>query len=162
MTESRAWVATPGEAGAVARLLAAFRDWWGHEEPADADILRDVERLIEDEDTEFLLGAVDAGEAVGFVQLRFRYAIWRQSPDCTLEDLYVADQARGAGLGEALVRLAIERAAARGAVQIDLDTDEDNADARRQYERCGFSAAAKTGEPGLCLFYRWRADAKQP
>jgi ribosomal protein S18 acetylase RimI-like enzyme len=79
------------------------------------------------------------------VQLRFRLSVWRAAPDAWLEDLFVHEHARRAGVGDALVRLAVERATERGAKRIELDTNEDNEAALALYERHGFSTRSKFG-----------------
>jgi ribosomal protein S18 acetylase RimI-like enzyme len=137
----RIWVAGSGDAAEVTRLMVAFRDWNGRDWP-DADAFgRGVERLLADEDTEFLLAAVDhAAPAVGVCQLRFRYGLWWDAPDCLLEDLFVEEEARGKGLGEALVNAAIERARERGCRRIELDANEGNTPAIKLYERLGFNS----------------------
>lgn len=142
----RAWLAEPHEAEAVARLLVAFRDHTGSDWPSANAFLASVERLLEDRDTEFLLAAADdRSPPAGVLQLRFRLSVWKAAPDAWLEDLFVAEQARRSGLGDALVTLAVERARARGARRIELDANERNAAALALYERHGFSARSKGG-----------------
>ena len=85
------------------------------------------------------------------LQLRFRFSVWKASPDAWLEDLFVHENARRSGVGDALVTLAIERATERGARRIELDCNEHNAGALALYERHGFSARSKGG-PGRDLF----------
>lgn len=138
-------VAGPGDAAAVAALLCGFRDWWGYREPGDDAMRAGVERLLADPDTDFLL----AGDpSAGVAQLRYRYGVWLAAEDCCLEDLYVREDARGAGLGAALVGAAIERARARGCRRMELDVAAGNAAARALYERMGFSSP---GEGTLLL-----------
>ena len=144
---ARAWVAQPHEAEAVADLLVGFRDHMGSDWPSANAFLASVERLLEDRDTEYLLASADDDSLpAGVLQLRFRFSIWKAAPDAWLEDLFVAASARRAGVGDALVTLAIERAAARGARRIELDTNETNAGALALYERHGFSPRSKGGE----------------
>jgi GNAT superfamily N-acetyltransferase len=151
-TTARAWVAQPHEAEAVASLLVAFRDHMGASWPSDNAFLASVERLLEDRDTEFLLAARDDDSPpAGVLQLRFRLSVWKAAPDAWLEDLFVAASARRAGLGDALVTLAIERALARGARRIELDCNEHNSGAQALYARHGFSAHSK-GSDGRDLF----------
>jgi ribosomal protein S18 acetylase RimI-like enzyme len=117
--------------------MCAFRDWWGYGDPSDAAMLAGVERLLADPATEFLLG----GDPVaGVVQLRYRYGVWKDGEDCCLEDLYVHEEARGAGLGRALVDAAVTRARERGCARMELDVNERNEAARRLYESAGFSS----------------------
>ncbi len=141
---SEVWPARVDQAAEVTRLLIAFRDWLGEDRPDDAAFAASVAQLLTDPSTEFLLGSVAAGTpASGVCQLRFRHSVWTSSPDCWLEDLYVEADARGRGLGRALVELAFERAGARGARRIELDTNEDNGAAIALYESLGFSASSK-------------------
>jgi len=141
---SRAWLALADECSEVTRLLIAFRDWLGENQPGDEAFAASVARLLADPATEFLLGGVEAGSPTcGVCQLRFRHSIWTDAPDCWLEDLYVEEPARGSGVGRALVELAFERALARGARRIELDTNERNAGAIALYESLGFSASSK-------------------
>ncbi len=135
----RVWLAAPDEAEIVARLLVAFRDHLGVSWPSDDAFLAGVERLTEDPGAEFLLGAPDLDSPpAGVAQLRFRYGLWWAADDCLLEDLFVAGAARGAGLGRALVELAIERARARGCRRIELDANDNNAAALALYRSFGF------------------------
>ena len=147
----RVWLAEPHEAEAVAGLLAAFRDHLGYGRPSDDSILASVWRLIERPDTEFLLGAAgDDAPPSGVVQLRFRWGVWWDAEDCWLEDLYVSDQARGSGLGRALVEAAFDRARLRDCRRVELDVNTENAAARALYESLGFTTG-KTGGQDLFL-----------
>jgi GNAT superfamily N-acetyltransferase len=149
---TRVWVAEPHEVEAVGALLIAFRDHNGYDRPTDNAMLAVLDRLIEDPQTEYLLGAVDEdAPPSGVIQLRFRLSVWTSADDCWLEDLYVRPEARRAGLGQALVELAIERATARGCRRIELDTNAGNEPALALYHRNGFSEHSKTKD-ALDLF----------
>ena len=137
--------AGPGDAADVTRLIAGFRDWLTESHPTDAQIAASVALLLADPNTEFLL-AGDDGPPCGVCQLRYRHSVWTGAPDCWLEDLFVEERARGAGVGRALVEAAFDAARARGARRIELDTNESNAAALALYESAGFSAASKTHE----------------
>lgn len=155
---ARVWRATPGEAPAVAALMADFRDWQGRDRPADGDLHDGVARLIEEPGTEYLLAASDlggsSGEPEGVCQLRYRYGLWHSAEDCWLEDLFVRESARGHGLGRALVEAAAERARARGCRRIDLDAASDNRAALALYGGLGFSAETGSGAKLLLLRLR--------
>jgi ribosomal protein S18 acetylase RimI-like enzyme len=138
------WFARPHEAADVTRLLIAFRDWLESDLPSDDALGASVDRLIAEPGTEFLLGSIDRdAPPCGVCQLRFRHSVWTDSPDCWLEDLFVEEHARGQGVGGALVVAAFERANARGARRIELDTNEHNHGAIALYESLGFSSASK-------------------
>ena len=57
-----------------------------------------------------------------------------------LNHLWVFDSARGKGAGTALIRAAEQAAAARGHTQVLVRVGEDNPEARRLYERLGYTA----------------------
>lgn len=152
--EIRTWRAQPDEVEAelVGRLLVAFRDHMNCDWPSENAFIASVERLLEDRETEFLLAAIgDAASPCGVLQLRFRLSVWMAAPDAWLEDVFVFEEARRSGVGDALVRFALERAKARGARRIELDCNEANAPALALYERHGFSPRSKGGE-GRDLF----------
>jgi ribosomal protein S18 acetylase RimI-like enzyme len=149
------WRAESHETETVARLLIAFRDWAGSASPDDASFHASVGRLIDSPDTEFLLGAADRdAEAAGVCQLRYRFSVWTAAEDCWLEDLYVEDSMRSAGLGRAIVNEACEHARRRGCRRIELDVNEQNRRAIALYEGAGFSAMSKrtAGMDGRNLF----------
>lgn len=146
------WLAGPEEAATVSALLIEFRDWLKRDQPDDASLRSSVERLLEEGEAEYLLAATMPGApAAGVCQLRYRYGIWLSGEDCWLEDLFVRDSARRAGLGAALVEGAVSRAAARGCRRIELDTTSDNAAALALYGRVGFSATMPEGGTRLLL-----------
>ncbi len=155
---ARVWRAQPHEAETVARLLVAFRDHMGRDWPSENAFLASVERLMERHESEFLLGAPDDDSPPAAVaQLRYRFGVWYAAEDCSLEDLFVAEEARGAGLGRAMVDAVIERARERGCRRIELDTGEDNAAALALYEAAGFRSGE--GEPGRRgIFLRYHFD----
>jgi ribosomal protein S18 acetylase RimI-like enzyme len=149
---ARAWVAGLDEAEAVADLLVEFRNHMGRDWPSDNAFLAGVERLLEDPSTEYLLAAPgDDAAPAGVCQLRFRYGIWLAGLDCWLEDLYVSEAARGAGVGAALVELAVARARARDATRIELDVSEANAPALALYERFAFRTGKEPGTRDLFM-----------
>jgi ribosomal protein S18 acetylase RimI-like enzyme len=151
-------VAGPEDVTVVARPLTEFRDHEGRDWPPAEAMRAGVERLIVRDDTEYLLG----GEpAMGVAQLRYRYGIWWDAEDCALEDLFVRAEARGSGLGRALVVAASARAGARGCRRIELDTAEENEPALALYRSLGFRSGGD--EPGRYgIFMRRRIPENMP
>ena len=148
------WVAGPHEADVVTRLMVGFRDHLGYDWPSDNAFLAGVEKLLDDVQTDFLLGAKDDDSPPeGVCQLRFRHGLWRAGTDCLLEDLFVEEGARGTGLGRALVAAARDRALERGARRMELDCNEANTAALALYRSFGFGAKneAKYGAQDLFL-----------
>ena len=119
--------------------MIAFRNWWERDEPDDATFEAGVRRLLADPNTDFLL----AGDpAIGVCQLRYRLAVWTGSEDCCLEDIFIEEEARGTGVGRALIEAAFERARRRGCARIQLDTNETNTSAVGLYRSLGFESFA--------------------
>lgn len=157
------WVAGPHEAEVVTRLMVGFRDHLGYDWPSDNAFLAGVETLLDDPQTDFLLGAKDADSPPqGVCQLRFRHGLWRAGTDCLLEDLFVEDAARGSGLGRALVSGARERALERGARRMELDVNEANAPALALYGSFGFETKSKAFDGARDLYMRLHLPHEQP
>jgi ribosomal protein S18 acetylase RimI-like enzyme len=147
-------LADPRDAETVSRLLVSFRDHLGYDWPSANAFLAGVERLLDERDTDILLGFADADSPpAGVVVLRFRFGIWRAGLDCLVEDVYIEEHARGAGLGRALLEAALERARERGARRMELDTNESNAAAIALYEGLGFTSQS-TAYDGRDLYFR--------
>ena len=156
-------LAQPADAEHVAALLVAFRDHMGRDWPPEVAFRANVEKLMQGGDTEYLLAAESGGPPAGVCQLRFRHGVWLDAADCLLEDLFVRAEARGRGLGAALVSAAIDRARARDCGRIELDVNTANAGARRLYEAFGFlSGAERGGAPDLFMRLRLKPDPPRP
>ncbi len=141
------------DAEAVARLMIGFRNHLGYDWPSDNAFLAGVEKLLDERDSDFLLGFVDGDdEARGVAALRFRFGLWRAGLDCLVEDVFVEDAARGSGLGRALMDAAVARARERGARRMELDTHDTNAAAIALYESIGFTNKGDR-------YYRFHLDA---
>ena len=138
-TEDSLRVAPPAEAEDVARLLAAFRSFYGADEPGDAEMLAMVQRLIGTPDAEYLL----VGDpAAGVAQVRYRLSVWTGTEDCWVEDVFVEEEARGQGLGRRLIEGCVARARQRGCRRIQLDANERNEGAIALYRSLGFESGS--------------------
>ena len=95
------------------------------------------------------LVAWDDGLPVGHGEVRWdgcaSPTVLRAVPDCPeLNGLVVyREEVRGRGIGTALIRAAVDRAAERGFVRIGLGVGDDNPGAARLYERLGFVPAVE-------------------
>jgi len=95
-------------------------------------------RLLGREDNMMALIARDAeGRAVGIAALVFHRSTWSPTWYCYLEDLFVASEARGQGVGRALIESTYAEADRRGANRTYWATQDDNATARTLYDRVG-------------------------
>jgi ribosomal protein S18 acetylase RimI-like enzyme len=90
----------------------------------------------------FQLVAERGGSLVGCLQLTIIPGLSRRGTKRGLvEAVRVSTACRGLGIGERLVRHAIEIARAEGCGLVQLTTDTSRADAHRFYERLGFVAS---------------------
>lgn len=78
--------------------------------------------------------AVVDGQVQGFAIHLHHPSTWVLGEDCYLEDLFLAPQARGKGLGRALIDDLIALARARGWHRLYWHTDEGNTQARKLYD----------------------------
>ncbi len=76
-------------------------------------------------------------EIVGIAHFLFHPVTWSLSDRCYLEDLFVAETSRGAGIGTALIEAVYQAGRQRNADQVYWLTAQDNAAARRLYDRVG-------------------------
>ncbi len=94
--------------------------------------------IIEGDGIGDILVAKDAGQIVGMVNLLYTISTALGSRVAILEDMVVAPQSRGLGIGSALLKYAIDFARQKGCKRITLLTDNDNEAAHRFYEQHGF------------------------
>jgi GNAT superfamily N-acetyltransferase len=126
----------------LAALIRTFRDSLGAASPTDDDVDRVLPELLEDADVDFVCARLEEC-AVGYTQTRYYTSVWAAGTEAWLDDLYVAEPARGHGVGRALLRVTLERARARGARQIRLSTNEKNDGARPLYHSEGFTPVSE-------------------
>lgn len=85
----------------------------------------------------FLVAERD-GAVVGYVALHRAGGLATHAHVRIIDGLAVDPSAQGRGIGETLVRAAVERARAEGAAKVTLRVLGTNPAAQRLYERCGF------------------------
>jgi ribosomal protein S18 acetylase RimI-like enzyme len=134
--ETRVRRADTADAAEVARLLHDFNTEFDEPTPGVEALSERTRRLMAEGEITVLLG----GERPdGIAVLRLRPALWAEGLDAYLEELYVAPERRGQGIGRALLEATMEAAREAGAVRIDLGTSVDDSAAIGLYESCGFS-----------------------
>ncbi|WP_297369873.1 GNAT family N-acetyltransferase [Acidocella sp.] len=100
-------------------------------------------RLLDDaEPVHGFVAEDEAGALLGFVHYIFHRNTWMIADVCYLEDLFTAPQARGKGVGTALIEAVYGAAQRRGAPRVYWLTHETNKTAQSLYdkvaERSGF------------------------
>jgi ribosomal-protein-alanine N-acetyltransferase len=116
------------DAPALATLhAAAFRRGWSEDE---------LERLLTDK-TVIAHRAMTGRTLAGFILSRLA------GGEAEILSVAVASSRRGRGLGRKLLDLHLRRLAGLGATAVFLEVDEDNAPARRLYDRAGFRTVGR-------------------
>jgi GNAT superfamily N-acetyltransferase len=93
------------------------------------------QRFHDPDEPMFLLGAYVNGKLLGIVHYLFHRSSWTVGNYCYLQDLFVAEDARGLGLGRSLIAAVYEKAREAGASRVYWLTHQDNATARRLYDQ---------------------------
>jgi ribosomal protein S18 acetylase RimI-like enzyme len=137
-------IATAGEAD-LADLLPLMRGYCDFYEvaPSDADLLALSRALIADPERDGvqLIARDDGGRAVGFATIYWSWETLNAARIGVMNDLFVAREARGSGLAEALIEACRRRCAERGARRLVWQTAHDNARAQAVYDRIGATRA---------------------
>ena len=85
--------------------------------------------------------AILGGKAVGLTHYLYHRSAWAKADNCYLQDLFADSQARGKGVGAALIEAVRQEAAKKGVTNVYWMTHETNATARKLYDR----VARRTG-----------------
>jgi len=75
------------------------------------------------------------GRIVGIVHYIFHRSTWTEGPYCYLQDLFTVEEARGLGVGRALIEAVYARAREEGAARVYWLTQETNTVAMRLYDK---------------------------
>jgi GNAT superfamily N-acetyltransferase len=119
-------------------LMRAYCDFY-EVAPSDDDLLALAKALLDDPEREGvqLVARDPGGSAVGFATV---YWSWSTTTACrigVMNDLFVAEVARGHGLAEQLIEACRTECARRGARRLTWQTAPDNLRAQAVYVRVG-------------------------
>jgi GNAT superfamily N-acetyltransferase len=138
---------TPSDAETVARLLDAFNREYDATTPGPEVLATRLRSLLAGSDViAFLAG----DPAVAVALLTLRPNVWYDGPIVLVDELYVIPEARGRGLGSALLGAVESLTRERGGQLIEIAVDGADTDAHRFYERHGYTATdAGQDQPGF-------------
>ena len=106
--------------------------------PSDEDLLALSRALIADPEREGVqLLAREEGRAFGFATVFWSWATTSAERIGIMNDLFIAPEARGRGVAEALIEVCRAECAARAAGKLTWQTAPDNAAAMKVYDRIG-------------------------
>ncbi|MDH3667061.1 MAG: GNAT family N-acetyltransferase [Paracoccaceae bacterium] len=122
----------------LSRMLAALSAEIGYESPAANDAAALARHGFGARPLFDALIAERGGWALGLAVYFPEFSTLRRRPGVYLQDLYLAPEARGLGLGRRLIAAVLHQAAAWEAVYLRLAVHDDNRDALAFYRRLGF------------------------
>ncbi|MEZ5077756.1 MAG: GNAT family N-acetyltransferase [Solirubrobacterales bacterium] len=94
-------------------------------------------RFVAPSESGMLLAAQRDGELIGYACLYWTFTSLVPAEMVLMNDLFVSEEARGAGVGRALIEAAVAVASERGAHHLEWATEPDNSTARALYDRTG-------------------------
>lgn len=134
--------AVEADVAAVAALLADDGIGATRESADDLAPYLAAFATVDADPSELLVVAERDDGVVGTLQLSLLPGLSRRGAlRAQIEGVRVAAAARDAGLGETLLRWAVDEARCRGCTLVQLTSDTRRTDAHRLYERLGFEAS---------------------
>ena len=128
--------ATVADLDVLVPLFEAYRQFYRrHAEPERSRHFL-LNRFAHNDSVIFL--AFDGAAAVGFTQLYPSFSSVSMARTYILNDLYVAPEARGRGIGSALLGAAADFGRRIGALRLVLSTEAGNTTAQAVYEELGW------------------------
>jgi len=116
------------------RLWAGYTEFYGADVP-EAVTAHTWRRILDPSSPVFARVAVLDGVLSGFSVSVLHEGTWTVAPACYLEDLFVAPESRGRGVGAALIRDLIDSARREGWARLYWHTQTHNATARALYDK---------------------------
>jgi GNAT superfamily N-acetyltransferase len=120
-------------------LMRAYCDFY-EVAPSDEGLLGLSHALLGDplrEGVQLLARDDESGAAIGFATIFWTWSTLNAGRIAVMNDLFVAPEARGSGVADALIAACREHAREHGAVWLGWQTAKDNHRAQKVYDRVG-------------------------
>jgi len=118
-------------------LIAAYQRFYEVEEIDDERNRNFFRRFLAPSEDGLLLGARHDGRFIGYACLYWHFSSLEACECVLMNDLFIAEDARGEGVGRALIEATAEVARERGVPFIEWSTAPDNETAQRLYDSTG-------------------------
>lgn len=126
-----------GEFEQLLPLIAAYQRFYQVEEIDEGRNRAFFRRFLAPSEDGLLLGARRDGRLVGYACLYWHFSSLEAVESVLMNDLYVTEDARGEGVGRALIEATAEVARERGVPFVEWSTAPDNSTAQRLYDSTG-------------------------
>jgi GNAT superfamily N-acetyltransferase len=128
---------TPAQFEELLPMIAAYQRFYEVEDIDEERNRAFFRRFLAPSEDGMLLGAREDGHFAGYACLYWHLSSLRASESVLMNDLYVAEDRRGRGVGRALIEASAEVARERGASVLEWTTDPENHTAQRLYDTTG-------------------------
>lgn len=118
-------------------LIGAYQRFYEVAEVDDERNRAFFRRFIAPSEDGLLLGARGEGGLLGYACLYWHFSSLEATECVLMNDLFVAEDARGGGVGRALIEATAEVARERGVPFVEWSTAPDNETAQRLYDSTG-------------------------
>ena len=123
----------PADRASWEELARGYKDFY-RTPTTDEDYQQTWRDLLDDSRDYYGFGAYLDGKLVGITHYLFHHWFWYGTA-CYLQDLFVAEAARGQGAARALIERVADAARDEGATRLYWTTQETNARARLLYDK---------------------------
>lgn len=136
-SEVRVEPVAEAQLGALLPLIAAYQRFYGVEEIDTERNRAFFSRFLAPSVDGMLLAAWHGEEPLGYACLYWHFTSLIPAETVLMNDLYVVESRRGAGIGGALIEAGAAVGRERGAHHMEWATEPDNETAQRLYDRTG-------------------------
>lgn len=126
-----------GQMDALLPLIAAYQRFYEVEDVDDERNRAFFSTFLDPSERGSLLGAWRDGELLGYACLYWSFTSLIPAETVLMNDLYVVPEARGQGVGHALIEASAAVARERGVARLTWMTAQDNKRAQRLYDSTG-------------------------
>jgi GNAT superfamily N-acetyltransferase len=141
----------------VRALTAAYAlDPMGNGGPLSPEVLEHLIPSLKSHPTTLIFLAYKNSNAVGLATCFRGFSTFAARPLINISDLAVLPEYRGMGIGRLLLAAVEQKARQSGCCKVTLEVQDNNAKARRTYERAGFTQAVYGPDTGGSLYY-WKS-----
>jgi GNAT superfamily N-acetyltransferase len=149
-------VASVADAEVVAGLLDDFNREYDTPTPGP-DVLATRLRTLLAEGGD-MLAVLSGDPAVAVALVSLRPSLWYDGRVAVLDELYVAPELRGRGLGSQMLAATETEVRARGGELLEINVDDDDSGASRFYERHGYANTEPDEDYRMLYYYRELAE----
>ncbi|UCC89629.1 MAG: GNAT family N-acetyltransferase [Anaerolineales bacterium] len=132
--------ATKDDALAAVDLMTQLAEYAG--EIVDAGVEDRFRTMLELPQHAIFVAEDERGLAVGLLSASLRWTLWHAGPCMIIEELIVDEEARGQGVGRALIQAALDWARGQGCSEVEVSTEQANVKAQAFYRQLGFESTA--------------------